>query len=332
MLPALLMAVFLSLQMAAGNPLLTSPLFGYSLGGDPFDDGTAAVIPPVARLHSIHVCHGDLIDGIQLVYILEDNGTFIGPPHGKMNENCSNLKDSVMSKIVFKENERLVHVEGVVYTDSRYPYVSQLKLFTSVSGQSPIFRGGPFGRVPGVPLSLTGDVRGIFGRRGDVLDAIGFYIDPSLPLNFYNKTVVGGEGGNDFDDFKNLSSRNEKPLKITNMVINHNKMINGIQVTYMVCSGASISITHGTIAVDSLSFLDFEADEWITKVNTTTSYLGSQSIYVLGIETTNSKGSVRSYGPFGTQPYNGTMTTVHGTVHGLYGRDYGNMVALGFYV
>ena len=142
MLPALLLAVFL--QMASSNPLLTSPLFGYSLGGDPFDDGTTAVIPPVARLHSVVICHGDLIDGIQLVYILEDNNTFIGSPHGKLSEDCANLKSSNMSKIVFKEDERLVHVEGVLLTDLRYPYVSQLKLFTSVGGQPPVFRGGPF--------------------------------------------------------------------------------------------------------------------------------------------------------------------------------------------
>ena len=70
MLPALLLAVRLSLQMAAGNPLLTSPLFGGSLGGDPFDDGTTAVIPPVAHLHSVLICYGDAIDGIQLIYIL----------------------------------------------------------------------------------------------------------------------------------------------------------------------------------------------------------------------------------------------------------------------
>ena len=173
------------------------------------------------------------------------------------------------------------------------------------------------------------------------MDAIGFYIDPSLPLNFYKKTdlfVTGRTDGTDFDDFKNLTSRNEKPFKITNMIINQDKYIYSIQVTYMVCSGATVSITHGTLAVDnhvlgSLSLLDFEADEWITKVDIQTMPTVTYGIYILGIETTNSKGSVRSYGPFGAQqPPNGITTTVNATVHGLYGRDYGNTIDLGFYV
>ena len=142
MLPALLLAVFLPLpKMAAADGLLTSPLFEYPLGGDPFDDGTTSVIPPVAHLHSVLVCHGDWIDSIQLVYILQNNGTFIASPHGKINDNCG--EDSNMTKIVFKEDKRLVRVEGVV--NAGVKYVSQLKLFTSISWQLPVFKGRPFG-------------------------------------------------------------------------------------------------------------------------------------------------------------------------------------------
>ena len=339
MLPALLLAVILSLQTAAGNELLTSPLFGNSVGGDPFDDGTKAVIPHIARLHSVLICHGDWIDGIQLVYVLEDNGTFIASPHGRINENCG--ENSRMSKIIFMEDEKLVHVEGMVDTYGKWQYVSRLLLFTSVSGQPPVFHGGPFGWSFGSPFSLTGDIRGIFGRNGDVLDAIGFYINTSLPLSSYNKTnLLGGEGGSDFDDLKNLSSRNEKPLKITNMVINYNKFINGIEVTYMVCSGKSATVTHGTLASDnwmgrnSFAFLDFEADEWITRVDVSASSgKGSslQYVYYLEIETTNSKGSVRLYGPFG-QVYSGNITTVVGVVHGFYGRSGDYLDAIGFYI
>ena len=346
MLPALLLAVFLPLpEMAAADKLLTSPLFGYSLGGDPFDDGTTSVIPPVAHLHSVLVCHGDWIDGIQLVYILQDNGTFIPSPHGKINDNCG--KDSNMTKIVFKEDERLVRVEGVV--NAGVKYVSQLKLFTSIGGRLPVFKGGPFGRNSGSPFSLTGDIRGIFGRNGEVLDAIGFYVNASLPLSSYNKTPLfaGSDSGIDFDDFKNISSKNETPVKITNIVINNNKVINGIKVTYMVSSGASVTITHGTLKLvtdytlgqRSLSFLDFEADEWITKVNVTISNPGSdsspiQGVYCLEIETTNSKGTVRSYGPFGSQQFAGTTKTVAGVIYGFYGRSDNSdcIKAIGFYI
>ena len=54
--------------------------------------------------------------------------------------------------------------------------------------------------------------------------------DP-VPSVAYKKTVlIGGGGGDDFDDFL---ADTEKPLKITNMVINYGSSINGIKVIYL---------------------------------------------------------------------------------------------------
>ena len=109
-----------------------------------------------------------------------------------------------------------------------------------------------------------------------VLDALGFYMNTSLPLHSYNKTdTVGGEDEEYFDDFKNLSSNNEMPVKITNMVISYASFINGIQVTYMtsIAEETSTTLTHGTLAQQNylghsdLAVLDFDADEWITRVD-----------------------------------------------------------------
>ena len=50
------------------------------------------------------------------------------------------------------------------------------------------FQGGVTGRVSGLPFSLTGDIRDIFGRSGEVLNAVGFYMNASLPFSSYNKT------------------------------------------------------------------------------------------------------------------------------------------------
>ena len=348
MLSALLLAIFLPLPKiaAAANTLLTSPLYGNPVGGAPFDDGTRVVIPHVARLYSMLFCYGDWIFGIQLVYILEDNKTFVASPHGKINENCSTSEDLTMSKIVFNEHERLVHIEGLADMNERWRYVSQLRLFTSVNGRPPVFRGGATGRISGLPFSLTGDIRGIFGRSGSVLNALGFYINASLPLSTYNKTSLfaGAEGGIEFDDFRNLLSRNVTPIKITNMIINRNKVINGIKVTYMVSRGPPINITHGTLAANntsghsSLSILDFEADEWITEVTFAISDPAVSPILgvlCLEVETTNSKGTVRSYGPFGSHPCYGTLI-IEGVFYGLYGRVGGvrndSIYAIGFYV
>ena len=140
-LPALLLVIFLFLQTAAADSVFASPLFGNCLGSVPFDDGNATEIPNVLRLRSLSICHGDAIDGIQLLYILKDNSTFIGPPHGKINKDCPN--NSKMRTIVFKENERLVHIEGTMH--NTWQYISQLKLFNSIGGGPPKRRGGPFG-------------------------------------------------------------------------------------------------------------------------------------------------------------------------------------------
>ena len=325
--PVLLLAAFLPLQIAsAADPLLASPLFGNAVGGDLFHDGVTAVFPQVARLHSLHICYGDVVDGIQLFYLLQDNTTFIASPHGKVNENCG--KNSNMTKIFFKEDETLIHIKGVM--QKTWQYISQLTLFTSVAGGPPKTRGGPFGRggSDDVPFSLTGDIRGIFGRSGSVLDSIGFYINTSaVPLTSYQKTdLVGGEGGSEFDDFKILASKNEKPLKITNMIINYGSLIIGIQVTYMVSNGGITTTTHGFLNSQG-AILDFDADEWITKVDISKK---EEAVYYLEIVTTNSKGSIRSYGPYGQ--VKGNITTVESVVYGFYGRssDY-YLNALGFY-
>ena len=162
-LPALyVLVLFLPLpETVAADSLLASPLFGDPLGDDPFDDGTTAVIPQVDRLRSLRICHGDAIDGIQLIYTLPNN-VFIGPSHGKTNKaECP--ENSKIRNIVFKENEILVRIEGLV--QKKWEYISQLKLFTSTDGGPPILRGGPFGcgnNSIDLPFSLTGKIRGVF--------------------------------------------------------------------------------------------------------------------------------------------------------------------------
>ena len=104
-------------------------------------------------------------------------------------------------------------------------------------------------------------------------------------------------------------------------------------MTYLLPSGASSTILHGVLNQDNWqsadSVLDFDNDEWITGVDISSG--PSHIVDYLQIETTNSKGSVRSYGPFG-KVFLGNVTTIHGVVYGFFGRCGNQLDALGFYV
>ena len=307
------------------HQLFASPLFGSPGGGDPFDDGITAIIPHTVRIASLIVCYGDAVDGIQVNYTLEDGKIFVGFSHG-VTEKCTK------KLIEFKQGESIVHIEGK--TQTTYGYISQLTLFTTTIGGLPSTYG-PFGLGgdSDKPFSMTGTVIGIFGRAGQVLDALGLYVESNpvaTPTTSYKKTdLIGGTGGDGFDDFL---SDSEKPFKITNMLINYGSVINGIQVKYLLPSGAISTVLHGVLSRDNWQYdgiLDFDDDEWITRVDISSG--PSHVVDYLQVETTNSKGSVRSYGPFG-KVFMGNVTTVHGVVYGFFGRCGNQLDALGFYV
>ena len=166
-LPALLLALFVNLQTATAS-LTSSPLFGPPGGGDPFDDGITAIVPCVVHIASLSICHGDGIDRIQANYTLQDGKVYVGFPHGaRVTKNCTRK-----NVIEFTEGETIVYIEGKIQIT--YRYVSQLTLFTSTPVGLPSIYG-PFGLGgdSDIPFSIVGSTMGIFGRSGDLLDAIG---------------------------------------------------------------------------------------------------------------------------------------------------------------
>ena len=127
-------------------------------------------------------------------------------------------------------------------------------------------------------------------------------------------------GCTEFDDSKILASKNEKPFKITSMVINYGVYIKSIQVTYLTSNGTFVTLTHGTLNKTTgwkTALLTFEADEWITKANVAgqVPMVGPPSVVTIEIETINSKGSVRSYGPWGQ--VDSPSTTVKRIIYGF---------------
>ena len=116
------------------------------------------------------------------------------------------------------------------------------------------------------------------------------------------------------------------------MIVNHGSLTNGINVTYMLPSGASSTVLHGVLSKDTFQFdgiLNFGLDEWITQVNISSG--SSHVVDYLMLKTTDSKGSVRLYGPFGEHS-TGNVITIYGVVYGFYGRSSNQIDALGFYL
>ena len=339
----LLLVVFLpSVLSAEAVGALISPLFGFPGRGDPFDDGTTALVPCVTRVGALSICYDELgaVYSIQLSYTLQDNNTYSGPVHGL----CPTKPGHNITKklINFTEGEVIVRIQGKV-TDEEYG-ISELTFFTSTEGLLSSY--GPFGHCfQCKPFSMTGTVVGIFGRTGLVLNAIGVYIlNSTLPPTLYNKTVlIGGDNKVNFDDFL---SGNEQPSRIVSMKINYEFLItgdpqarmnfdyvvNGIQVSYSLPSGAISTILHGDLSTNdkqSTGILDFADDEWITRVDIS---LGQMLVVnYLQIVTLDSKGSVKTYGPFGSDHEN--ITSINSVIRGFYGNsspDY--LYSLGFYV
>ena len=95
-----------------------------------------------------------------------------------------NNPDCTKKTIDFKEGETIERIEGKIVS---LGYVSQLTLFTTtVGGFSST--DGPFGHgddsntpYSNIPFSMVGSTVGFFGRSGHYLDAIGLYIDSSMP-------------------------------------------------------------------------------------------------------------------------------------------------------
>lgn len=334
-----------SVQSAEAAGVLVSPLLGLPGRGDPFDDGTTALVPRVTHVSAISICCSseDRLS-IQLSYMLEDNKTYTGPIHGI----CPN--ESEKHFIEFKEGEEIIRIEVKNNNnnngDDSYG-IGQLAFFT-LTKQGVLSSYGPFGSCwQCKSFSVAGTVVGIFGESGSSLTAMGVYVlNSALPSSLYNKTALIGENKVNFDDVFN---GNEQPSKITSMKIvtefvimggagmEFFNVITGIQVTYSLPSGATSTLIHGDIEVgrsvgrpQSVGILDFADDEWITQVDAS---LGNETSHeqCIKIVTTNSKSSVKTYGPFVTECE--PTISVHGILRGFYGysEDRG-LSSLGFYI
>lgn len=307
---------------------LLFPLFTPN-GGKDFDDGTYAIVPPVAGVQSLRVRYGDHIDGLQVTYVLQDGQTIRGAWHGGMGGNSTH-------SVRFGKNEIIVRVEGYSKFGPPNGFLTQLNFFTRDSAGK-MHKYGPIGEHSTkyrFLFNFAGVVVGFFGESGEYLNGIGFEYNNSITLPHYKKTpLTGGKGGRHFDDdLPNLG-----PLRMTHMTIHYGEYINGINTTYLLPNGSEVSKVHGTVQLKNgttegqLAQIDFAEDERISLL-----VVGQSDKYVnfLKFFTWRSKVVGSEYGPYGwgqDAPWGNLTSTYDGVINGFYGRSRKLINALGFY-
>ena len=146
-------------------------LYGGS-GGAFFSDE----LPDGARIIEVLIRHGEYVDGIQLCWEMADGSTVFGPYHGGQ----GGMEDS----FILAPGEVIEVIHG-----ASGDLVDSLTFQTSLGHSYGPYGGGggnpfaenfkaqpnPIDHAPGAQVSRA--LVGIFGRSGDLLDAIGFWID-----------------------------------------------------------------------------------------------------------------------------------------------------------
>ena len=202
-----------------------SPLFGSSELGQPFDDGTTTVTPPVARLQSLSIAYGPFVFGFQATYLLENGGKFSGDIHGMIDPDLAEMNSTVLH---FRNDERIQRITGTL--EQTYGFITMLKLYTNNSkGSFKVY--GPFGDtgICDFPFTLSGSITGIFGRSGKYLNAFGAYVNALVTTTYNHTKMIGGIFGLVFDDYPVLSAGQAEMLNIT---INSGAYIFGLAITY----------------------------------------------------------------------------------------------------
>lgn len=138
-----------------------TPLFG-GTGGEAFDD-TLLAPARITRMTALTIRSGQYIDALQATYLLENGETWTAPMHGRGGGSSYTIN--------FMDREQLNTI--LLRTGD---LVDQLTLVTRREGH-PDHVYGPYGETGGMPHFVTGHMLALYGRSGDMVDALGFYGD-----------------------------------------------------------------------------------------------------------------------------------------------------------
>ncbi len=193
-------------------------------GGSAFLD---AAPPPGARVVEVRVRSGQYVDSVQLVYMLSDGHSVVGPRHGGNGGNLSVFR--------LDADEYLIGVSG--RTGS---YIDSIEFQTN-KRTSPTFGGNGGNRDFQVEVPDNTRVVGFAGRDGQYLDAIGLtfvrmrrgiFSGPGGAPQPGETSVAGGSGGTPFAD-------GDVPAgtRVVEVRIHSGSYIDSIQMIYNIPDG-----------------------------------------------------------------------------------------------
>jgi hypothetical protein len=219
-------------------------------GGSPFADPE---IPSGARVAEVYVFSGNEVDAVQMLYVLPNGRTMMGPHHGGPGgrQNVFRLDN----------NEYIVGLTGRCGA-----YVDSLQIQTN-RRSSPIF-GGPGGsRNYRIDVAPGSQAIGFVGRSGAYLDAVGLAF---IPLRMRTERreesgqsgIAGGDGGSAF------SEQNIPPgARISEIRVRSGEMVDSIQAVYILENGRVFEGPRYGGNGGNLSIFRLDRDEFIVGIS-----------------------------------------------------------------
>ena len=202
-------------------------------GGNAFSDPEPA---QGARVIEVQVRSGDHVDSVQLVYMLSDGRTVMGPQRGG--------GGGGLSVFHLDADEYLIGISG-----RSGDYIDSIRFETN-ERTSPTFGGSGGSRNFRIDVPANAQVAGLAGRAGQYLDAIGLTILPIRRGSFSSfggtpqpgqTSLAGGSGGTGF-----LDDEIHSGARIVEVRVEAGDFIDSVQMIYSLPNGRPIeAVRHG---------------------------------------------------------------------------------------
>ena len=213
-------------------------------------------VEPGTRVVEVQVRSGEYVDSVQLVYMLRDGQTVMGPQHGG--------EGGALNVFHLDADEYLVGISG--RTGS---YIDSIQFLTN-KRTSPKFGGSGGGRDFHIEVPAYSQIMGFTGRNGEYLDAIGLTFAP-LRRRFFGvsegeqpgqTSLAGGPGGGAFVD-----SDIPDEARIVEVQVHAGQYVDSLQMIYRLPNGRPLEAPkHGGGGGRATSFR-LEPGEYIVGIS-----------------------------------------------------------------